>query len=166
MVSTAKEIPQVGLVDPADWFPRHDFMEGRQGVMCPDTWSATKRAREKILLIDGGQDIGDATLKDPVADARHPEWAQCWLARLRDGGPAHWRGPVSLGMHCAQRCGTPGYEHLLEVVHSLAITPRCRVLWHVTESAPQPFGIAMMGQTGKTEFRFLPSFRGYPLESR
>src|SRR3989442_8681065 len=70
MVSTATEIPQVGLVDPADWFPRHDCMEGRQGVMGPDTWSATKRAREKILLIDGGQDIGDATRKDPVADAR------------------------------------------------------------------------------------------------
>jgi len=166
MVSTAKEMPQVGLVAPADWLPRHDFMEGCQGVMGPDPWSATKRAREKVLLIDGGQDLGDATLKDPVADARHPAWAQGLLARLRDGGPAHWRWLVSLRRPCAQRCGTPGYEPLREVVHSWALTPRCRVAWHVTEIAPQPFGVARMRQTGKTELGFLPRFRGDPFESR
>lgn len=166
MGSTAQEIPQVSLVDPADGFPRNTFMEGCQGGMGPDTWSATTRARENVLLIDGGQAIGYATLKDPVADARHPAWAPCLLARLRDGGPAHWRWLVSLRRPCAQRCGTPGYEHLLEVVHSVAITPRCRGAWHVPESAPQPFGIARRSQTGTTALGFLPRLRCYPFESR
>ena len=159
-------MPQVGLVDPADWLPSTDFMEGRQGVMCPDIRSATKQARQNILLLDRGQDVGHAPLQDTVADARHPEGAQLLLARLRDVGPTHWRGPIPLGVHCAQRCGTPGYELLLEFVHCLAITPRCCVVWHVTEIAPQPFGIEMVGQTGKTELGFLPSFRCYPFESR
>src|SRR5262245_27124938 len=141
-------------------------MEGRQGVMCPDTWSATKRARQKILLIDGRQDVGHAPLQDTVTDAWHPEWAQLLLARLRDVGPTHWRGPIPLGVHGAQRGCTPGYERRLEVVHCLAITSRCGVVWHVTEIAPQPFGIDMMSQTGKTELGFLPSFRCYPFESR
>ena len=142
------------------------IMQGRQRVMCPDPWSATERAREKILLIDSRQDVGYAALEDAIADARHPERAQLALARLRDVGPSHRRWPVPLGVQRTQRCFTPGYELLLEVVHSLAITPRCRMRRYVTEVLPQPCSIDMMRQTGKTELGFLPSFRCYPFESR
>jgi hypothetical protein len=34
---------------------------------------------------------------------------------------------------------------------------------HVAEVLPQPFGIEMMGQTGKAQLWRLPSFGGYPL---
>src|SRR5262249_62032252 len=102
---TPKEIPQVGLVDPADWLPRNHFMEGRQGVMCPNTRSTTKRAAQKILLIDGGQDVGHAPLQHTVTDPRRPQWAQLLLARLPAGGPTHWRGPIPLSVHGAQRGG-------------------------------------------------------------
>jgi len=165
VVSTAQAMAPGSLVDPADWFPRHDFMESRQGMMCPTTRSTTKRARQHILLIDGGQDIGDATLQDPIADARPPEWAPGVLARLRDGGPASWRWPVSLRVHSAQRCGTPGDALRREVVPSWAITPRGRVPWSVTEMRPQPWSLEMRRQTGKTARRVLPSCRCSPCES-
>jgi hypothetical protein len=74
MVSTSKEIPQGGLVDPADWLPRKDFMEGRQRVMRPNPWAATERARQKVLRVDARQDVGNAPLEDAVPDAWHPEW--------------------------------------------------------------------------------------------
>jgi hypothetical protein len=69
MVQTAKEVPQVGLVDLADWLSRNDFMQGRQRVMCAKPWTAPKRARQKVLLIDRRQDVGHAPLEDTVTDA-------------------------------------------------------------------------------------------------
>jgi hypothetical protein len=98
MVQTSKEVPQVGLVDPADWLSRNDFMQGRQRVMGAKPWTATKRARQKVLLVDRRQDIGNAPLEDTVTNAWYPEWAQLVLSRLRDVGPSHWRWSVPLGV--------------------------------------------------------------------
>lgn len=92
MVSTATAMPPGSLGDPADWLPRDAFMEGRQGVLGPDTRSATPCTRQHILRIDGGQDGGPAPLPDTVTKARHPAWAQRLLTRLRDGGPTPWGG--------------------------------------------------------------------------
>jgi hypothetical protein len=159
-------MPQVGLGDPADWLPSQHFMESRQGVMGPDPRSAPACAGQKILRRAGGQDVGHAPWTDTVTEARHPEWAQRLLTRLREGGPTHWRGPIPLGVHGAQRGCTPGYALWLEVVHWLAITPRGRVAWHLTARAPEPVASAMMGQTGKTARGFWPRCRGEPLASR
>src|SRR5262245_35795142 len=119
MVQTSKEIPQVGFVDPADWLPRDNFMQGRQRVMCAKPWAATKRARQNVLLVDRRQDVGYAPLEDAVTDAWHPERAQLVLSRLRDVRPSHRRRPVPLGVQRPQCCFTPGYEILLEFVHRL-----------------------------------------------
>jgi len=75
VVQTAKEVPQVSRVAPAHWFSRNDFMHGGQCVVRSDPWAATERAREKILLVDCRQNVGDAALEDTIADAWHPEWA-------------------------------------------------------------------------------------------
>src|SRR5512134_3411255 len=141
-------------------------MEGCQGMMCPDTWTATTGARQKVLLIDRGQDVGHAALHHTVTDAGHPEGASLLLSRLGDIRPTHGRGPISLGVYGVERCGTPGYELLLEVVYRLPITPGCRVRRDVTEILPQPWGIQVMRQTGETECGFLPCFCCYPFESR
>jgi hypothetical protein len=89
MVSTSKDMPQVGLVDPADELPRDDFMQGRQRVMGSKPWAAPTRARQKVLLVDRRQDVGNAPLEDAVTDAWHPERAQLVLPRLRDVSPSH-----------------------------------------------------------------------------
>jgi len=111
-------------------------MQGGQCVMCAKPWATTNRAREKVLLVNRRQDIGNTALEDAVTDAWHPEWAQLALARLRDVGPSPRWWPVPLGVQRTQRCFTPGYALLLEVVNWLAITSRGRVAWHVTEIAP------------------------------
>src|SRR5215475_3310128 len=73
-------------------------MQGRQRVMCSKPWAAAKRARQKVLLIDRRQDVGNTPLEDAVTDAWHPERAPLLLARLRDVGPSHRRWPVPLGV--------------------------------------------------------------------
>jgi hypothetical protein len=51
MVQTAKEVLQVDLVDPVHGLSRHDCMQGRQRVLCSQPWTATTRARQKVLLV-------------------------------------------------------------------------------------------------------------------
>jgi hypothetical protein len=76
-------------------------MEDRQGVMCPNTRSTTKRAGQQSRLSDGGQDGGHAPLQNTVTEARPPEGAHRLLVRLRAVGPTPWRGPIPRGVPSA-----------------------------------------------------------------
>jgi hypothetical protein len=127
--------------------------------------SATKRAGEKVLRIDGRQHVSNAPLEYAIPDARHPQRAQLRLPRLRDVGPTHRRWPVALGVHHAQRGFTPDGTILLQFVRCLAITARRRVVRHAAKVRPEPLDIDMMRHTGKAELWLLPSFGGYPFES-
>ena len=86
--------------------------------------------------------------------------------RFGNGGAAHRRRSIALGVHRPQRGRTPGPEILLHVVHRLSISPRHCLAWHMAEIVPEPLGVEMMGQTGQAALWLLPRFRCYPFESR
>ncbi len=66
MVQTSKEVAQVGLQNITDLLPGNDFVQRGQGVVRAPSGSATKRAVEKVRLIDGFQHLGRAFLEGAI----------------------------------------------------------------------------------------------------
>ena len=165
MVSTAEAMTPGRFVAPAHARAGDHCMACGPCMMRPLAWPATERARETILRSAGRQPISNARREDAGADARPPARAQRPLARLGDGGPPPRRWPGALGVPCTQRRGTPGPAILRHCVRRLALTPRRRGAWDVAEVLPQPWGINMMGQTGKATLGLLPRLGGSPCEA-
>ena len=70
MAETAEEVLQIRLEHPADLAAGDNLVEGRQRMMSAPPRSSAKRARQKVLLVDGRQHLGSAALERPVRDSR------------------------------------------------------------------------------------------------
>src|SRR6202007_3419744 len=55
VIETPKEVLQIRLQHPARQAAGDDLVEGRQGMMSAEPWSAAERAGQEILLVNGGQ---------------------------------------------------------------------------------------------------------------
>src|SRR5712692_11038233 len=91
-----EKVLQVRLQHPFHFPPGNHLMKGGQRVMGTPPRPSPKRARQKILLVDGGQYLSGASLKRPVCDTRHAQRAFLMFSGLRDIHAPDVRRLVSL----------------------------------------------------------------------
>src|SRR6516164_1234681 len=68
-----EKVLQVRLQHPTHFPPGNHLMERCQRLMGTPPRPSPERARQKILLVDGGQYLRGASLERPVRDARHAQ---------------------------------------------------------------------------------------------
>src|SRR5438045_2280213 len=79
-----EEVLEVRLQHPFHLPASNQLMQGCQRVVGTPLRTPTKRARQKVLLINGGQYLRGASLERPVGYTRHAQWAFLLLPGFRD----------------------------------------------------------------------------------
>jgi hypothetical protein len=100
--------------------------------------TTTERARQKILLVDGREYLGDASLQSPVSNTRHTQGALLLLSGLRDIYSPDIRRSVSPTVNRLKHLFDPDLEVLLCLRHCLSIYPGSRVSRNLTQVLPYP----------------------------
>src|SRR5439155_24337488 len=124
-----------------------------------------KRARQKVLLINGGQHLCGASLERPVRDTRHAQRAFLLLSGLRNIHSPNIRRLISLTVYRLKHGLNPYLEALLRLRHGLPVHPRGRVRRNRAELLPNPLLGAVVGQGPKPEPGFTPRLRVYSFAS-
>src|SRR5271169_5062110 len=96
-------------------------MQGCQRLMGTPPRPSPKRARQKILLVNSGQYLSDASLERPVSYTRNTQWAFLLLPGFRDvHSPNVWR-LVSLTVNRLQHFLNPFPKALFRLRYGLPI---------------------------------------------
>src|SRR5712691_8316698 len=141
------------------------FVQCCQRLMGTPPRPSTKRARQKVLLINGGEYLRGASLERPVGYTRHTQRAFLLLSGFRNIHAPDGRRLVSLAVDGLQHGFNPYLEALLRLRHGLSIHPRGRVGPDLTYILPNSSLGDVVGQCRKPELWFTPSFRCYSFES-
>ena len=146
VVQTPKEVLQIRLKDPAHLPPRYHFRERGEGVMGTLTRPPAERAGQEVLLVDGGQHVGDAALQRPVGHTWHANRTLLALPWFGDVHPPYGRCRISPAVHGPEHRLDPRLELLLRFLHCLPIHARRRLRGHSTEVPPNSVPSDMMRQ--------------------
>jgi hypothetical protein len=85
--------------------------------------ASAKRARQKVLLVDGGEYLSGASLERPVRDTRHAQRAFLVLTGLGYIHAPDIRRVIALTVDGLKHRFNPVPEALLRLRHRLAIHP-------------------------------------------
>ena len=166
MVDTPQEVLQFRLQHPSHLAPGSRLWQRRQGLGRASPRPSPTRAREKILLVHGGEHLGHTALERPVGHTRHPQRALVRRPRLREIDPPDGRCVSSFAVHGWPPGRNPGLAGLLCLRHRLAISPGGRIAGNRTAVLPDPLPGAVMGQRCTPELWLPPSLRCYAFQSR
>src|ERR1035441_9696282 len=165
MAHAPEKVLEIRLQHPLDFSASNSLMERCERLVGASARTATKRARQKVLLIDGRQHLRGASLKCPVRNSRHPERAHLLLAGLRDiDTPYIWRA-ISLTVDRLQHTRNPFLKTLFRLRYGLSIHSGCGLGRYLIKILPNPLLCDVMGQRRKPKLRFTPSFDCYSFES-
>src|SRR5271157_5334652 len=98
-------------------------MQGCQPLMGTPPGSSTKRARQKVLLVNGGEYLSDASLERPVRYARNTQRAFLLLSGFRDIHSSDVRRLISQAVNGLKHRLNPVPEALFRLRHRLSIHP-------------------------------------------
>ena len=164
MVETSKEVLEVRLEHPTHALARNDFIERRQGVVRPEARAPAKGYGQKILLVDGGQQVRRGPLQGAVGNRRHPERALGGLSRLRNPHPAYCRWLIPALMDGVHHLVNPGTKGLHRLGLRYAIRARRRGGRNMMQCPPHGLRREVMGQGRKAKGRFLARFLCYAFQ--
>src|SRR5216684_1340656 len=154
-----EKVLQVRLQHPFHFPPGNHLMKGCQRVMGTPPRSSPKRARQKILLVDGGEYLRGASLKRPVCDTRDAQRAFLVLAGLGDIHSPDVRRVIPLAVNRLKHRLNPDPEALLRLGHRLPIHSRSGIRRNLTEILPDSLLGEVMGQRCEPKRWFAPSLR-------
>jgi hypothetical protein len=106
-----------------------------------------------------------SSLDRPVTDTRDAQGALFLFTGLWDVHAPNCRCGISLAVYGLKHGFNPHLEALLRLRHSLAVHSWRRALWNLLQIPPHAFPGDVVGQRGKPELWFTPSFRCYLFES-
>jgi hypothetical protein len=121
--STPTAVLQIRLQHPSPLAPGHRLRQRRQGRVSAQPRPSPTRARQNILLVDGGEHLGRTALERPIGHTRHPQGALCQRPGLRAIDPPSRRCVIPLTVHRLPRGLKPCLELLRGLRHRLAIHP-------------------------------------------
>ena len=126
---------------------------------------SAERAGQKILLVDGRQNLRGTPLKGSVRYSGHPERALLLLSGLRNIDTSYIRRSISLSVYGLQHGCNPFLKALFRLRYRLPINSGSGFGRNLTEILPNPLLGDVVGKRSKTEFRLAPSFHCYSFES-
>jgi len=122
-----EEVLEVRLQHPFHLPASYHLMQGGQRLMGTPPRPTTKRARQKVLLINGGEYLRGASLERPVGYTRHAQRAFLLHPGFRDIHPPDVRRWISLAVYRLKHGFNPYLEALFRLRRSLPVHPRSRV---------------------------------------
>src|SRR6202163_2130012 len=151
VVQAPEEVLQIRLQHPSGLGAGDNLVEGRQRMMGAPSWPSAKRARQKVLLVNGRQHLSGAALERPVRDSRDAQGAFLLLAGFRDIDTPDVRRSISLAVDRLKHRIDPFSEAFLRLCHRLAIHPGGRAARNSTEILEDSGLGEVLGPGGKSD---------------